>query len=246
MKHPELLDTLRSWDPVELLEQFTGGVRDFSRINLLRPELAKMLAAHTCIDECVYPGSHHNPLWDDYKLRSGTFDWDSSGRFVIPEDVPPPRNLTSVDLASINLAGSYLYPVNFRHSDLSQANLQRAVFFDCDLSSVNLRRADLSNAQFHSCCFNDADFYMARMDRVVIHDCEARGANFSRAKLARAHITGDLRNSNWNHAHCRATWLTGDLRGIDLAQLDSAFVASSTINSDQLQPLLRLLGIRVT
>lgn len=246
MKHSELLDALRSWDPAELLEQFAGGVRDFSRINLLRPELAEMLdTTHRYVDECVYPDSRHNPLWGDYKMRPGTFDWDSYGRFLIPEDAPPPRNLTSMDLVGINLAGSYLYPVNFRHSDLTRANLQRAVFIDCDLSSAKLRRADLRDAQFHSCCLNDADFYMARMDRVLIADCEARGANFSRAKLARARIDGDLRNSNWNHAHCRATWLIGDLRGIDLTQLDSALVASSIINPDQLQPLLRLLRIRV-
>jgi uncharacterized protein YjbI with pentapeptide repeats len=244
LKHPEFLDKLRAWDPVELAEQFAKGVRDFSRINLLRTELAEILATHTYLDAWVYPDSRHNPLWDDYKLQSGTFEWDSYGRFLIPEDLPPPRSLTSMDLAGINLEGSYLYPVNFGHSDLSQANLKRAVFIDCDLSSVKFSRADLRDAQFHSCCLNDADFYMARMDRVLIAG-EARGANFSRAKLARAHIAGDLRNSNWNHAHCRATWIIGDLRGIDLSRLDSAIVTSSTINPDQLQPLLRLLGIRV-
>lgn len=247
MKHPEFLDALRAWDPVELLEQFARGTRDFSRINLLRPELAEMLAAHTHLDALVNPGSGYNPLWDDYKLRSGTFEWDCYGRFLIPEDAPPPRNLASMDLTGINLAGSYLYPVSFLHSDLSQANLQRAVFIDCDLSSVKLLRADLRAAQFHSCCLNDADFYMARMDRVLITGCEARGANFSRAKLVRAHIDGDLRSSNWNHAHCRATWLIGDLRGIDLTGLTpcTASVASSTISPDQLQPLLNLLGITV-
>jgi len=246
LKQPEILDALRAWEPVELAEQFARGVRDFSRINLLRPELAEILATHTYFHEFFYSDSRHNPLWGDYKQQAlSTFEWDSYGRFLIPEDAPPPRSLMSMNLAGINLAGSYLYPVNFDRSDLSQSNLQRAVFIDCDLSSVKLSRADLRDAQFHSCCLNDADFYMARMDRVLIDGCEARGASFSRAKLARAHISGDLRNSNWSHAHCRETWLIGDLRGIDFTQLDSAFVVSSTINPDQLQSLLRLLRISV-
>lgn len=257
MKQDELIQKLRALTPEELLSGYRKGVRDFSRVNLLRAELECAVLERRFLGCVENPTCRrYNPLWVDFLLFAGErdFKWDSSGRCLSVEEVESPldppsrRNLSGADLTGIDLSGSYLYPIDFTKADLSGANLRHAIFIDCLFSSASLKRADLRGAHFFDCSVDAADFYMARMERVHMIDCDARGARLERAKLRRAGlIRVDLRDACLQYAHCDLITIAGDLRGVDLCRvrLPGSSVTGSTITARQVRPLLRALVVEV-
>jgi uncharacterized protein YjbI with pentapeptide repeats len=244
---------LRAMTPEDLLAAYRKGQREFSRSNLLRPELEAALRDTRDLDCIDHPEvDNYNPLWVDFRSPGEQdFEWDRWGRclFVHLSDLPAPRRLSGAVLPGINLSGSYLYPIDFSEADLSGADLRRAVFIDCALRGARLTRADLRDAQFFECNLTGVDLYMARMERVSVVDCDAQRSNLQRAKLRRAHMTSvNLRKCNLANAHCERIALHAtNLRDIDLSavRLPDARVFGSTISKRQVPQLLRALDVMV-
>lgn len=165
----DLMSALRAFGPKELLAEYEQGVRDFSRINLLRPELERACASPTFLECTQHPDAErYNPLWVDYVCGvpgETDFHWDRCGHCLFDEleDLPEPCDLKGTNLAEVNLSGSYLYPIDFTEANLSRADLRRTIFIDSTLAGADLSRSDLRDAQFHDCNLTRANLYMARL-----------------------------------------------------------------------------------
>ena len=214
---------LRAFTADDLVSAYKRGTRDFSRSNLLRNEIEATVQEEQYLDCLDHPdASRYNPLWLDF--RDGIerdFDWDTSGRCLsIHSDLPDARNFRGAVLPRINLAGSYLYPVDFSEADLSGADLRGAILIDCSFVGASLRKADLRNAVFDDCDLRGADFYMARMERVALTDCDARKSILRRTKLYRAHLDRvNLQHASLDRAHCDRIVLGDvDLEGRSVAR----------------------------
>lgn len=245
--------------PEEILKRYSAGERTFVNINLLRKELESIMG-ETIETAIVAPGyvseKSSNPLWLDFLNLvpsdlpgSQQFDWDRYGRFGHEGlDEIPEKDLSNTNLSNINLAGSYLYPVNFSNTDLSHANLQHTKLLDVNLGGANLSHADLRGAVI-SGNLNDVDLTMARLDKCNLAECNLQGANLKRAKLKETDFTGaDLQNANLSKAHFDGTILNRvKLQGVDFKDvaLTNAYVTGIALTVSQETGFLKSLQIRL-
>jgi len=245
---------LRALSAKDLVARYRAGERDFSRCNLLGPELAVAAAGVQDLSCLGHPACEiYNPLWIDFLGVPGErdFDWDLHGRCVSVaiDDAPTPRDLRGADLAGIRLSGSYVYPVDFSGGNLAAAALRRAVFIDCDLAGADLARCDMRDALFENCNLRGVNLYRARMDRVLMVGCDARSSNLRRARLYRARlIRADLRCAELQQAYCeRLDLLESDIWGVDLSavRLPAARIWGSRISRSQTGALLAALEVRI-
>jgi uncharacterized protein YjbI with pentapeptide repeats len=252
--------------PEELVERYRKGERDFVGINLLRAELEHIFRVRhhqpVRIDFSQLGSSEVpkwytpffdvavNPLWADYKDFDSEFEWDS-GIFIPTEydDLLPPRDLTSLDLSGINLAGAYLYPVNFSGTNLTGADLRKAKLFDANLQGAVLRYSDMRRANLNSANLQGADLYMAKLQRAAMTSTNLEHANLRRAKLRKAVITSsDLRGAYLERAHFERTWLNySKLQNVDLSnvELRDCVVTGVSVTHSQKSDFLAALKVRL-
>lgn len=228
----EILDALGATTPEDLLRRYQAGHRDFTRVNLLRTELEWAVEPGVPPDCVSDPNAdRQNPLWVDHGLWR-EFDWDFDGRCASADfgDSLPRPVLAGSTLCDIDLAGSYLYPVNFSNADLSHADFRAAVLIDCDFSGARLFKADFRGALLRDCNLVGANLSRARFERATLQFCDLRDSDIMRTVFSLARFRGvDLRGTQINSARCVSLTLAGGVR----------------INADQLQSLLSTLGIWV-
>ena len=126
--------------------------------------------------------------------------------------------LTTKNCASFNLSGCDLQNV-----DLSNSNLNKAVFFVSDLSMTNLENSNLQGA----------DIYMSNLDKANLKNSNLENSTISESILTHANLTNtNLQNANlWNTkfegsnltgSKINKTWciLNHKIKGINSAKID--------------------------
>lgn len=100
-------------------------------------------------------------------------------------------DLQTLELQSLEAAGT---------------NLTRALFTSAELPDVNLRGADLSNADLNLADLSRADLSAARLVRTNLSSVDLHAANLQNADLSHTRFDGtDLRAADLGHAHIFCT-----------------------------------------
>lgn len=136
------------------------------------------------------------------------------------------------DLVAAALAGSDLYGVSIRSSDLSRADLSGSLINDGSLVQSTLRQANLQDAyligaDLSGSNLNGADLRRARLTNTILRssvlsDAQLAGADLSSADLREAQLVGaDLVGANLAGSRLQKADLSGaDLRDADLRHAD--------------------------
>ena len=253
--------------PEELVDRYHKGERNFVGINLLRRELEYIFQVRqrrslsisfaqlttTEVPKWYTPffDVAVNRLWADYKDYDREFEWDSYGTFIPTEydDLLPPRDLAGLDLSGINLAGAYLYPVNFSGTNLTGSNLRKVKLFEADLRGTILRHADLRRSNLTRARLQGCDLYMAKLQRAILTSSDLKQANLQRSKLRKAIITSsDLRGVHLEKARFDRTWLNySNLQDVELSdvKLLNCVVTGISITASQQLDFLAALEVRL-
>jgi uncharacterized protein YjbI with pentapeptide repeats len=220
---------------------------------LLRVELEATFKDSRRFDQAdsVHGDRPVNPIWVDRLIPAyPDFEFDRAGRVVSLdiEDLPDVRDLRKADLQEISFEGAYLYPVDFSRSNLTRANLKRAILIDCSFRGADLSRTDLRDAWFENCDLREANFYMARMDRCRSGGGSATRLRLDRAKAKKAEFVGlDLRRAALGAHYDRTVFAGCDLRHTSFEGLDLRYAIfyDNSIGASQVDHFLSAMHIEV-
>jgi uncharacterized protein YjbI with pentapeptide repeats len=124
------------------------------------------------------------------------------------------RNLADIDLSGVDLFRTNLQRANLKKSDLNgaeltEANLQSAAMYKCNLRGAVLQEADLSSADLTECDCTGANFRGANLRNSNLTASKLCDADFSSADLTGAKLCdADLTSANFRAANFSETDLT--------------------------------------
>jgi uncharacterized protein YjbI with pentapeptide repeats/Ca2+/Na+ antiporter len=154
-----------------------------------------------------------------------------------------------LNLAKMDLRGTYLRDAQLQGAVLTNAQLQKAVLRDAQLQGADLRGArlqgaDLTNAQLQKAVLRDARLQGADLTNAQLQKADLRGARLQGAVLRGARLEGArLGQARLQKAHLGGAQLEGadlgqaDLQGTDLggAQLQGANLEYAQLQGANLQ-----------
>lgn len=147
-------------------------------------------------------------------------------------------NLQGAILKEVNLQGASFYNANLQEeADLRKANLQEACFLGANLqgaflSASNMQGVNLRGAKLKGASLTIANLEGASLDGADLSRANLQGANFMGANL----LEVDLAESNLQGTKFRGADLT-NAKNIELQQIESAYVDSTTTLPDYLERL---------
>jgi uncharacterized protein YjbI with pentapeptide repeats len=147
-------------------------------------------------------------------------------------------NLQGAILKEVNLQGASFYNANLQEeADLRKANLQEACFLGAKLqwaflSGSNMQGVNLRGAKLKGASLTIANLEGASLDGADLSRANLQGANFMGANL----LEVDLAESNVQGTKFRGADLT-NAKNIELQQIESAYVDSTTTLPDYLERL---------
>jgi uncharacterized protein YjbI with pentapeptide repeats len=124
------------------------------------------------------------------------------------------RNLADIDLSGVDLFRTNLQHANLKKSDLNgaeltEANLQSAAMYKCNLRGAVLQEADLSSADLTECDCTGADFRGANLRHSNLTASKLCDADFTSADLTGAKLCdADITSANFRAANFSETDLT--------------------------------------
>lgn len=147
-------------------------------------------------------------------------------------------NLQGAILKEVNLQGASFYNANLQEeADLRKANLQEVCFLGAKLqgaflSASNMQGVNLRGAKLKGASLTIANLEGASLDGADLSRANLQGANFMGANL----LEVDLAESNLQGTNFRGADLT-NAKNIELQQIESAYVDSTTTLPDYLERL---------
>lgn len=126
--------------------------------------------------------------------------------------------LTTKNCASFNLSGCDLQNVN-----LSNSNLNKAVFFYSDLSMANLSNSNLQGSDIYMSNLNKADLTNSNLEKSYIRESTLNHANLTNTNLQDTDLINttfegsNLTGSNINNTAC---FVNEKIKGINSAKID--------------------------
>ena len=147
-------------------------------------------------------------------------------------------NLQGAILKEVNLQGASFYNANLQEeADLRKANLQEVCFLGAKLQGAFLSASNMQGVNLRGAKLKGASLTIANLEGASLH-----GADLSRANLQGANFMGanllevDLAESNLQGTKFRGADLT-NAKNIELQQIESAYVDSTTTLPDYLERL---------
>ncbi|NEQ51012.1 MAG: pentapeptide repeat-containing protein [Leptolyngbya sp. SIO3F4] len=120
-------------------------------------------------------------------------------------------NLQEAQLSAANLQKAYLYEANLQAAFLESANLQETDLTIANLQETSLIRANLQGASLYGANLQGAFLQIANLQGAFLYN-----ANFQQANLKEANLQGAIAlQTDFS-----------DVKGLELSQLDSAYVCA--------------------
>jgi uncharacterized protein YjbI with pentapeptide repeats/predicted nucleic acid-binding protein len=213
----------------ELLNLYSAGERNFSRVNLSGISLS---GANLCDANIDWANLHEAKL-DRVNLRRANLCGTDLSRAILDwgnlkEAKLDKASLHGANLRHVDLSGADLAEANLRWADLSYANLSRSNLRGADLSKAILTGADLNGADL-----SGADFNGANLKGLFLGNIDLSGANFCGANLSRADLSGaDLSMADLSNADLTSANLS--MADLSCADLSSAEVFMADLSSADL------------
>jgi len=134
-----------------------------------------------------------------------------------------------IDWSGCNLYGKVLPDIDYRYANLSNANLEGAIFSGKDLSNANLSGAFLKNAEIDNANLTNADLSNVNIIQGWVRGSDLSNANLSNANLLNTDFSySNLKNVNFQDATLTYTILAGtDLKD---ANFDGAGTWGTNLN----------------
>jgi uncharacterized protein YjbI with pentapeptide repeats len=164
----------------ELLDQFSGGKRDFESINL------------------------RNAYLFQADLQDINFAWSDLNSIYLPYANLSQANLYKTQLNDAELGDAQLNQANLSEANLERSNLSRANLREANLQGANFLRATLQNADLRSADLSGADLRYANLSRVNLENAKLTGAKLKGCNLFKA------RNADLSDAECDRTTIMPD------------------------------------
>ncbi len=165
--------------------------------------------------------------------------WHLPGGYLLG----PGANLTSANLAGMDLTGIDLTGANLTSANLAGANLTGIDLTGANLTSANLANTNLTGIDLTGANLTGANLTSANLAGMDLTGIDLTGANLTSANLANTNLTGidltgaNLTGANLTSANLANTNLTGaDLTGAGLtgANLTGATLTDATLTSANL------------
>ena len=98
-------------------------------------------------------------------------------------------DLTESDLSNINLEGAVFDNVDLTSTSFADSQLTDVKFLGCDLTSVDFTRSNIVECSFSESVLNGTDFSYSNIDYCNFSDADLAGAIFMEADLSNSDLT---------------------------------------------------------